>query len=178
MAGMIRQRYGPSAPFSRFCMACSPFQGGMLFRRIFSHAGVLFFSVFHHWLIWTELSGGLFSFRCFWRQDSAEMTLCGSGGAFRPRGASGRRLFHYSGPLPAGNRNNGRIRPGMRGERRGNGKFQKSVKIILVNTVQNHDAWHIPPAFCLSAEAFPFIVMHGLCPVPVVQWIERVSPKD
>ena len=104
------------------------------------------------------------------------MTLCGSGGAFRPRGASGRRLFHYSGPLPAGNRNNGRIRPGMRGERRGNGKFQKSVKIILVNTVQNHDAWHTPPAFCLSAEAFPFIVMHGPCPVPVVQWIEYKIP--
>lgn len=133
---------------------------------------------FHHWLIWTELSGGLFSFRCFLAIRFSEMTLCGSGGAFRPRGASGRRLFHYSGPLPAGNRNNGRIRPGMRGERRGNGKFQKSVKIILVNTVQNHDAWHTPPAFCLSAEAFPFIVMHGPCPVPVVQWIERVSPKD
>lgn len=160
-------------------MACSPFQGGMLFRRIFSHAGVLFFSVFSSLAhldgaFWRIVFFPLF----FWRQDSAEMTLCGSGGAFRPRGASGRRLFHYSGPLPAGNRNNGRIRPGMRGERRGNGKFQKSVKIILVNTVQNHDAWHTPPAFCLSAEAFPFIVMHGPCPVPVVQWIERVSPKD
>ncbi len=32
--------------------------------------------------------------------------------------------------------------------------------------------------FCLSGETFPFIVLHGQCPVPVVQWIERVSPKD
>lgn len=39
------------------------------------------------------------------------------------------------------------------------------------------DVWHTPPAFCLSAEAFPFIVMHGPCPVPVVQWIERVFLK-
>ncbi|PND08325.1 hypothetical protein CXT88_01975 [Akkermansia muciniphila] len=46
MAGMIRQRYGPSAPFSRFLYGLFPFPGGMLFRRIISHAGVLFFSVF------------------------------------------------------------------------------------------------------------------------------------
>lgn len=176
---MIRQRYGPSAPFSRFLYGLFPFPGGGCCSGGYSlmqgFCSSLFFII--------GSSGRSFLEDCFlsvvfWRQDSAEMTLCGSGGAFRPRGASGRRLFHYSGPLPAGNRNNGRIRPGMRGERRGNGKFQKSVKIILVNTVQNHDAWHIPPAFCLSAEAFPFIVMHGLCPVPVVQWIERVSPKD
>ena len=176
---MIRQRYGPSAPFSRFLYGLFPFPGGdAVPEDILSCRGSVLLCFFIIGSSGRSFLGDCFLSVVFWRQDSAEMTLCGSGGAFRPRGASGRRLFHYSGPLPAGNRNNGRIRPGMRGERRGNGKFQKSVKIILVNTVQNHDAWHTPPAFCLSAEAFPFIVMHGPCPVPVVQWIERVSPKD
>ena len=176
---MIRQRYGPSAPFSRFLYGLFPFPGGdAVPEDILSCRGSVLLCFFIIGTSGRKFLGDFFISVVFWRQDSAEMTLCGSGGAFRTRGANGRRLFHYSGPLPAGNRSNGRIRPGMRGERRGNGKLQKSVKIILVNTVQNHDAWHTPPAFCLSAEAFPFIVMHGPCPVPVVQWIERVSPKD
>ena len=44
--------------------------------------------------------------------------------------------------------------------------------------LQNQGSWSNCPAFCLSGETFPFIVLHGQCPVPVVQWIERVSPKD
>ena len=156
-------------------MACSPFQGGCCSGGYSLMQGFCSSLFFHHWLIWTELSGGLFSFRCFlairfsgndslreWRRLPA------------PRGQRKTVISLFW----AANRNNGRIRPGMRGERRGNGKLQKSVKIILVNTVRIHDAWHTPPAFCLSAEAFPFIVTHGPCPVPVVQWIERVSPKD
>lgn len=45
-------------------------------------------------------------------------------------------------------------------------------------TVQNQGSWRNRAAFCLSPGIFPFIVLHGQCPVPVVQWIERVSPKD
>lgn len=45
-------------------------------------------------------------------------------------------------------------------------------------TLQNQSPWRNRPAFCLSVGIFPFIVLHGQCPVPVVQWIERVSPKD
>ncbi len=159
-------------------MACSHFQEGMLFRRIFSHAVVLFFSVFSSLAHLDGAFWGIVFFPLFLAiRFSGNNSLREWRRLLAPRG-SGRRLFHYSGPLPAGNQSNGCIRPGMCGEWRGNGKLQKSVKIILVNTVRIHDAWHTPPAFCLSAEAFPFIVTHGPYPVPVVQWIERVSPKD
>ncbi len=175
---MIRPRYGPSAPCSRFLYGLFPFQGGMPFRRMCSYAGGRFASVF---LELAHLDGafwGIVFSRCF-------LTIRFSGNDFlrerrripSPRGnlQTGISLFWA---LPAGNRSNGRIRPGTRGEWREIRKLRKSGKIVLVNTVQNHDAWHIHSAFCLSAEAFPFIVTPGSCTVPVVQWIERVSPKD
>lgn len=145
---------------------CAPMQGGR------------FASVF---LELAHLDGafwGIVFSRCF-------LTIRFSGNDFlrerrripSPRGnlQTGISLFWA---LPAGNQSNGRIRPGTRGEWREIRKLRKSGKIVLVNTVQNHDAWHIHSAFCLSAEAFPFIVTPGSCTVPVVQWIERVSPKD
>ncbi|OLA87695.1 MAG: hypothetical protein BHW66_11815 [Akkermansia sp. 54_46] len=46
-------------------MACSPFQGGCCSGGYSLMQGFCSSLFFHHWHIWTELSGGLFSFRCF-----------------------------------------------------------------------------------------------------------------
>lgn len=153
---MIRPRYGPSTPCSRFLYGLFPFQGGMPFRRMCSYAGGRFASVF---LELAHLDGafwGIVFSRCF-------LTIRFSGNDFlrerrripSPRGnlQTGISLFWA---LPAGNQSNGRIRPRTRGELEGN---QEVAEIR-----ENSPGEHCSKSRCM-AYSFCFLLERGDLPV-------------